>query len=186
MLSVPACLCNSNACLASEIMLLASLLAAPSTPKPTWTPASSDLRTGQIPAQVGSICAPHEATAVPFLSNNAVKGSHQHQYSQHLCSLQTTVVPTTAVAKLIISSLTPAVQEARRHDIKLASCRVQQNHAHKQYDCITALPDARRKLEQGQCAMPMPASANCFISSSFSITQWANQQSSRSHSTMLM
>lgn len=46
-------------------------------------------------------------------------------------------------------------------------------------------PEARRQLEEGQCAMPSARSANCRFSASSNITQWANQQSSRSHPTCL-
>jgi hypothetical protein len=47
------------------------------------------------------------------------------------------------------------------------------------------IPDPRRQLEEGQCAMPMPLAANCFISALSSSQQWANHTSSLSQPTCL-
>ena len=48
-----------------------------------------------------------------------------------------------------------------------------------------AMPEPRRRLEEGQCAMPSPQLANCFRSASSSMQQCANQQSSLSQPTRL-
>ena len=47
------------------------------------------------------------------------------------------------------------------------------------------MPDLRRMFEEGQWAMPTPASDHCFVSSSFRQQQWANQTSSLSQPTRL-
>mmetsp|Transcript_23954 Transcript_23954/g.52417 ORF Transcript_23954/g.52417 Transcript_23954/m.52417 type:complete len:211 (-) Transcript_23954:253-885(-) len=49
-----------------------------------------------------------------------------------------------------------------------------------------AMPDAKRLLEEGQWATPMPSCANSAISSSFTMQQCANQQSPLFHPTVLM
>ena len=48
-----------------------------------------------------------------------------------------------------------------------------------------AMPDPRRRLAEGQCAMPRPLAANIFRSAPFSMQQCANQQSSLSQPTRL-
>lgn len=48
-----------------------------------------------------------------------------------------------------------------------------------------AMPEPRRRLEEGQCATPSPHSWNCLRSASSSMQQCANQQSSLSHPTRL-
>ena len=64
-------------------------------------------------------------------------------------------------------------------------------HDRQQWHLLMALvaahvsPEARRRLEEGQCETPIPLSANCCISLSSSIQQWANQTSGPSHSTLL-
>ncbi len=49
-----------------------------------------------------------------------------------------------------------------------------------------AMPEARRMLLWGQCAMPRPLDAYSWQSSSSRQQQWANQASSLSHPTSLI
>ena len=74
----------------------------------------------------------------------------------------------------------------------LASLRQQQQHCEQwqqqQWQCwrlTGAMPDLRRMFEEGQWAIPTPASAHCFVSASFRQQQWANQTSSLSQPTRL-